>query len=210
MDEIYNDLKNQIYDYTLPKGERLVERKLSEIYGVNRLHVKKALQKLENDDLVLYTPKKGYSVIGVSKKAFLEIAKIREVLERTLFEDVIKNASNEEIELLANSALRKAIFLENNLALDAFNETKFFFEHLYKFSNYEKIVALLLGYNEQIDMMISKTFEYSEGVERSIQNSRNLQEAVLKRDMTLVDKWITTRYENICYVIDKELKFLRD
>lgn len=209
MDIIYNDLKDKIYNNTLSKGDRLVERKISEVYNVNRIHVKKALQKLENDNLVLYTPKKGYSVIGISKELFLEIAKLREVLEKTIMEDVLTNSSQENIDLLANSALRKAVFLENNLIDDAFKETKFFFEKLYGFSKYTIITNLLEEYNNQIELMIMDTFLSSEGLKKSIRNSRNLQIALLKKDSILLNEWIHTRYKNICDTINEESTLLR-
>lgn len=204
MNIIYKDIKDKIYNNSLSKGDRLIERKISETFGVNRIHVKKALQKLEDDNLVLYTPKKGYSVIGISKKYFLEIAKLREVLEKTIIKDVIKNSSQENIDLLANSALRKAIFLENNLVEDAFKETKFFFENLYNFSSYDIIINLLVEYNNLIETMTKITFESSEGLQKSIKNSRFLQKALIKKDLILLDEWIHTRYKNICETINEE------
>ena len=80
-EKVFLSLREAILKGYLKSGERLVEKELAEKMGVSRTPIREALRKLDLEGLVLYTPRKGVIVAGVSAKDALEIYPVRAVLE---------------------------------------------------------------------------------------------------------------------------------
>ncbi len=80
-DEVFTSLRNAILSGHFKPGERLVEKELAEQLEISRTPIREALRKLELEGLVLYEPRKGVVVVGVSSEDALEIYTIRAVLE---------------------------------------------------------------------------------------------------------------------------------
>lgn len=80
-DRISNALRQAIFSLELAPGAPLVERELSERFGVSKSPVRDALQRLSGEGLVQQTAHRGISVRRISAKEADEIYAVREVLE---------------------------------------------------------------------------------------------------------------------------------
>ncbi len=70
----------------LKPGERLIEERLAERFGVSRPPLREALRVLAQDGIVTSVPRKGFIVVPVSANDVREIYELRFALERTAVE----------------------------------------------------------------------------------------------------------------------------
>lgn len=74
-------LREQILSGAIPPGERLVEGRLSEEFGVSRMPVREALRHLASEGLVTIEPRRGASVTSFSAEQMRELVEVRATLE---------------------------------------------------------------------------------------------------------------------------------
>lgn len=67
-------------------GERLIETRLAEEYGVSRASLRVALQTLENEGLIRKLPNGGKEVLGFSRKDAMDVYDLRWLLEKRALE----------------------------------------------------------------------------------------------------------------------------
>lgn len=199
---IYNDIRKQIFDRTLVRGDRLVESRIAETYQVNKIHVKTALQQLELDGLISHIPMKGFVVIGINYNSMREIAKIRQILETAILERFLEEGSSEDIDEAARLTKKKILFLENNMKEEAVVETKSFFTKLYSCSPYHRMTELLKQYDIYINEMIRTSFDRDEDRLLSIKNSKILYQALDERRIDFIHEWAEVRYNKLIQKID--------
>lgn len=74
-------LRSMIVDGELRPGERIVENRLTEQLGVSRPPLREAIRLLEQEGLVVQTPRRGASVRSLTLHDVYEIVTLREHLE---------------------------------------------------------------------------------------------------------------------------------
>lgn len=74
-------LRERILAGEIPPGERLVEGRLSEEFGVSRMPVREALRQLAAEGLVTIEPRRGASVTTFSAEQARELVEVRATLE---------------------------------------------------------------------------------------------------------------------------------
>ena len=81
LDEVANRIRARIFSGDLTDGERIVERDLATEMGTSRGPVRDALRMLEQEGLVISTPRRGTRVASLTPENAVEILAIREALE---------------------------------------------------------------------------------------------------------------------------------
>jgi len=81
VDALANALRRRILDGDLSTGQRLVERELTERYGVARHSLRAALRALAGEGLVELEPNRGARVATLSREGLLELFELRAALE---------------------------------------------------------------------------------------------------------------------------------
>jgi DNA-binding GntR family transcriptional regulator len=74
-------LRERILAGSIAPGERLVEGRLSEEFGVSRMPVREALRQLAAEGLVMIEPRRGASVVTFSDEQMRELVEVRATLE---------------------------------------------------------------------------------------------------------------------------------
>lgn len=82
--EIYEDIKKRIIAEELKPGQQLIERDISDQYGISRTPVREILRRLIADGLVVLERSKGYKVRQLSIEEIIEIFVARETIEGTV------------------------------------------------------------------------------------------------------------------------------
>lgn len=100
-DVVFQTLREAILRGTLHPGDRLMEVALAERLGVSRTPVREALRMLEQEGLVVNTPKRGASVSGMSVKDMEDVMEIRETLEELAVRLACERIDKEGIKELA-------------------------------------------------------------------------------------------------------------
>jgi len=81
VDALANALRRRILDGDLTTGERLVERELTERYGVARHSLRAALRALAGEGLIALEPNRGARVATLTRQGLLELFELRAALE---------------------------------------------------------------------------------------------------------------------------------
>ena len=81
-------------------GQKIIEQKLCEKYGVSRTPLREALRQLESDGLVEYILNRGYFVVGMSDRDFEDMFDLRKAYEIQAVKWAIERITEEEMESL--------------------------------------------------------------------------------------------------------------
>ena len=81
VEQVYQRVKQMIFDQELIPGQKIVQEKLAAELGVSRSPLLKALQKLETELLVESIPRRGMVVKELSNREIIEIFNLRSVIE---------------------------------------------------------------------------------------------------------------------------------
>ena len=120
---IYRQVKQMIWDKTLPPGSKILQEHLAQSLGVSRTPLIKILQRLTSENLVEYIPRHGFYVKKLTLDEMMEIFAVREVVEGVAARAVAEHATDEEIAELKNyftsfhgewSSEKKKSYLEND------------------------------------------------------------------------------------------------
>jgi DNA-binding GntR family transcriptional regulator len=78
---IYEQLLNAIIQGRLPEGERLLEAKLAQIFGVSRQPIRESLRMLELDGFIELTPYKGVVVSTITPQEAKDTLELKGMVE---------------------------------------------------------------------------------------------------------------------------------
>lgn len=109
-------LRSDIVSGELVPGERLVEVRLSQRYGVSRVPVREALRTLASEGLVVVEPYRGARVASLSADEAEDLFEVRETVERTSARRAAQRAGQDAlIELEVIVARGRAALAEDRL-----------------------------------------------------------------------------------------------
>ncbi|NLY20565.1 MAG: FadR family transcriptional regulator [Tissierellia bacterium] len=155
--QVYNDLLNKILDNTFSEGKKLPsENQLAILYGVSRVTVRAALQKLETLGLVEVKVGQGtivkepnfinimssISEIVASSDMLPYLEEFRIYIENACIELTIKNADNNEIIELEKLANNLMVFA-NSKDPNGFIEADYLFHYQLAVLSHNKIFELV-------------------------------------------------------------------
>ena len=90
---IYGAVVNAVMSHRLPPGTRLGEAEFCELYEVSRTTVRKALQRLAHEHIVVLRPNRGAVVASPSPREARDVFAARRALEREIVPLVVANAT---------------------------------------------------------------------------------------------------------------------
>jgi DNA-binding GntR family transcriptional regulator len=79
--DVYKDIRKRILNHDLEPGQWLVERDLSEEYGISRTPVREILFRLLADGLLHREPSRGFMVRALNVEQVVEVFQAREAVE---------------------------------------------------------------------------------------------------------------------------------
>jgi DNA-binding GntR family transcriptional regulator len=100
LDEVANRIRERIFSGELSDGERIVERDIAAEMGTSRGPVRDALRMLEQEGLVISTPRRGTRVASLTAVNAVEILAIREALEPVAVRFLIEQNQPEHLRQL--------------------------------------------------------------------------------------------------------------
>ncbi len=101
--EAYDALKREITRFHIKPGTRLVETELSERFGISRTPIREALQRLEQEGLVVAMPGGGRTTRPFDLREFEDNYRLRSVIECLAVEQACERATDPAIEMLRAS-----------------------------------------------------------------------------------------------------------
>lgn len=195
--EIVTKLKEKIFSGEYKTNQRLVETAIAEEHDVNKFHVHKAFQQLAAEGLLQYKPRRGFFVIGVDESDFLEIVKIREIMENAIIEKFFNTAEKKVIDKSIRIIKRKLAFLKSGLVDDADQETVNFFKEVNDVITFKHIPRLLQQYQKYLMSIIHTDFKIREDVNITISTTEVLLQALEENDVNKANEWVSLRHDNL-------------
>jgi DNA-binding GntR family transcriptional regulator len=99
--DIYERMVATILDHRLSPGTKLVEDKLATAFGVSRTRIRPVLVRLANEQIITLTPNRGAVVAQPTEEEAREVFQVRKMIEPTLIECFIQNATAPDMTTLA-------------------------------------------------------------------------------------------------------------
>jgi len=127
--EIASRLRRAILSGELAAGQRLSEVELAERLGVSRTPVREALRMLEQEALVVASPRRGVEVVRLSAADAADLYELREALDGLAARRLAAGAGAEVIAGLADNLDRTRRALERK-DMDAFLELNVAFHEM--------------------------------------------------------------------------------
>jgi len=147
VDIAYNRIKKFIIENKLKPGEKIIQEKMAEEFGISKIPLIQALNILSNEHLVEKIPRKGFYVRKFLKKELNEIFELRIAIEVLSISNIIENLTDEIKESLIDFKKKFKLFYE-------IKDTKKYYDVDVKFHNYllassgnELIVKINNNYN---------------------------------------------------------------
>jgi DNA-binding GntR family transcriptional regulator len=81
-DAVVDRLRAAISSGMYPPGERLIERRLADEFGISHIPLREALARLTEEGLVVRLPRRGARVASLTPRMLEEVSSLRVVLEK--------------------------------------------------------------------------------------------------------------------------------
>lgn len=98
---VYHKIKDLILNQQFTPGQKIKQEELARALGVSRTPIIKALHLLIGDNLVVYTPRRGFSVKALTTREMAEIFYIRELLDGAAARETALKATPDQVAELA-------------------------------------------------------------------------------------------------------------
>lgn len=101
-EQIYETLKEAILNGDLRPGERLMQDRIAEQFGVSRMPVRDALRLLEANNLVINEPNKGITVKEFGINELKDTFFVRSILEKEAIKLAVEKMTADKVKKLEN------------------------------------------------------------------------------------------------------------
>jgi DNA-binding GntR family transcriptional regulator len=102
--QVYNDLREEILNCTLPPGSMIFEQALADRYNVSKTPVREALRRLVQEELVEAIHGVGYRILAVTVADVHEIFDLRLILEKASAERAAERITPQQLANLSKLA----------------------------------------------------------------------------------------------------------
>ncbi|MGM9944153.1 MAG: GntR family transcriptional regulator [Lysinibacillus sp.] len=193
----YDFIKERILEGIYYPSQKLIENDLALEIGVSRNTVKKALLKLEQENLIVMENNKGATIKAFTLDEINNYLKIREVLEGLIAADAAANITAEDI-LELEAILQE---MRSNLAqqqFDAYSQGNLkFHEIIYRASNNQQAVDLVKIIKQQLKRLQFRTILVPGRNENSLKEHSDILSALRNHEVELSEHLVKKHVANV-------------
>ncbi|ADU67169.1 GntR family transcriptional regulator [Desulfurispirillum indicum] len=186
-DTIADSIREDIILCTLKPGERLVEPKLSERFGISRTPIREAFRQLEGEGFIKIIPRKGAIVTEITPKDVDDLYLIAAKLEGLAAylsapyitpEDIaVMSRKNTELEKLQGQVVSRDYSFINN---------SFHAIFINKCQN-ERLIRILYSLSRQFDRFRNLAMTMTDKVDAAVLDHQSIIDAFGAKDAKLVE-----------------------
>ena len=181
-DVVFNTLRQAIIKGDLKPGERLLEIQLADKLGVSRTPVREAIRKLELEGLVTMVPRRGTTVLGITKKHLKDVLEIRSALEELALELACRRITTEQYEELVRLETLLEAKQDSDNAFELSDIDEKFHEQIYQATNNPRLIQLLANLREQMYRFRLEYMKAKDKRPRLIQEHQQIIKALKNKD----------------------------
>lgn len=182
VDKAYEFIKERIMNGSYHPSQKLIENELAQTIGVSRNTVKKALLKLEQENLVVLEANKGANVKAFSLEEIINYLEIREVLEGAILRRTAATIAGDDLEKLTLLVEQMSIFAEEGKLDDYSSCNKTFHEIIYQASANQEAVAFVKQIKTQLQRLQLRTNLVPGRIQRSLAEHQAILAALQAHD----------------------------
>lgn len=204
-DVVFNTLRQAILRGELKPGTRLMEIQLANKLGVSRTPIREAIRKLENEGLVLMTPRKGAEVAEITEKNMLDVLEVRKTLEELAAALACERITKQQIKELyaAEENFEKA--LSNREVTEIAEADVVFHDVIFAATDNQRLVNLLYNLREQMYRFRVEYLKELENYPVLIAEHKQLIEAITGGQKEIakatIAKHIDNQVQTVLYMI---------
>lgn len=193
----YEFIKDRILDGVYFPSQKLIENDLALEIGVSRNTVKKALLKLEQENLIVMENNKGATIKAFTIEEIQNYLKIREVLEGLIAADAAAKITDEEIAKLEEILEQMRTDLaEGNF--DAYSQGNLkFHDVIYQASNNKQAVELVKIIKQQLKRLQFRTILVPGRNESSFKEHSDILSSLRNREVELSERLVKKHVANV-------------
>lgn len=197
---VFQKLREDILSGVYKEHEELREITIGEELGVSRTPVREALRQLELEGLVTIIPNKGAYVTGITPKDVYDIYKIRSMLEGVCARWATEHITEKQIEELEEVLLLSEFHLQKKGEEKAEQVTELdgkFHKVLYEASESRILEHVLSDFHKYVQMARALSVGEKNRAQKSVQEHREILEAIRNRDMDLAEELANRHILNV-------------
>ncbi|MCT4563315.1 MAG: GntR family transcriptional regulator [Maledivibacter sp.] len=193
---IFEKIREDILIGKYASGEKIVEAKLADEFGVSRTPVREALKQLELDGLVDNIPNRGVIVKGISNQDIEDIYTIRIAIEGIAVKWAIERMNETDLQKLKEIfELMEFYTFKNDLDKIAELNTKFH-ETIYNATQSRYLEHVLRDFQYFMKTTRYKSLRSPGRMESTLKEHREILEAFIDRDTDRAAKAILKHVNN--------------
>ena len=97
---VYYKIREAIMTGKMSSSELILEQSVADQYGISKITAREVLQRLCHDKYLKSFPRKGYLILDITPAQLNMIQKVRYQIEALALREIIRHASEAEIDLL--------------------------------------------------------------------------------------------------------------
>lgn len=204
----YRFVKEKILNDTFKPSQKLIESELSELIGVSRNTIKKALLKLEQENLVKIEDNKGATIKSFTLEEIINYMEIREVLEGLVAKTAAANIRDEDLQKLEEILAEMEIVLKKNKLDEYSNFNKEFHQIIYSVSKNVQAVEMINRIKTQLLRYHFRTILVPGRNKQSMKEHRKIFEALKSRDEQSAEETVKSHIAHVRETVEKNFSYL--
>ncbi|GAE35025.1 GntR family transcriptional regulator [Halalkalibacter akibai] len=208
MEIAYQFIKGKILEGTYKPSQKVTETELAETIGVSRNTIKKALLKLEQENLVNIENNKGAFIKSFTLEEVVNYLEIREVLEGLVARTAAVNITDTELEKMKDTLSMMGEHLANN-RYDAYSSlNKDFHNIIYEASRNTQAVDMINVIKNQLLRYHFRTILVPGRNLSSYEEHQNIYKAFEERNGEEAEKYIRIHIANVRKTVEENFTYL--
>ena len=148
---VFEGIRKAIIKGSVPVGERIKEKELSERMNISRTPIREALQRLEKEELVEYIPKFGMVVKKISIKDAKEIYQIRKAIDGVAAISAMNRMTPEQFDEMKQLLTKTEELNENHENVEeVIRLFSVFNDMIYQFSDMPRLTLIVTKLREYL------------------------------------------------------------
>jgi DNA-binding GntR family transcriptional regulator len=207
-DTTYQYIKERILDGTFKPSQKLTEIQLTQVIGVSRSTIKKALLKLEQENLITIEDNKGATIKAFTLEEILNYLEIREVLEGLVAKSAARNICDSDLAKLNETLEHMKTYLQCN-EFDKYSaNNKQFHTIIYNSASNQQAVDLITMIRTQLLRFQFRTILVPGRNEASLREHISIYEALSQKDEEQAEKAVKAHIASVRKVIEQNYYLL--
>lgn len=197
-ERIADRIRSDIVKGVFGSGERLIEPKLAEIYGISRTPIREALRQLEGEGFIEIVPRKGAVVKELTISDIDNLYAIKANLEGLAARQAVENITNKDIDKLVSVNEKFiSLFKGGDGVIEEYLKYNISFHNYFiKMSNNAKLIEILEGLNKNFQRFRTVLVSKVDRVEEAYAEHNKIIEAFRKRNAEYVEKAVRYHIES--------------